>query len=114
MKIILANLIALLLLNLCLAQKNAYPLHFNFLSIKDGLPEGQVNELLQDREGYIWIGTQRGLVRYDGYSPKVYYFGIKDPYAIDISSIFEDSKGQLWAGVTSGLYLYDRAGDRFM
>src|SRR5206468_2807235 len=75
---------------------------------------GQVNDLLQDRKGYLWIATQRGLVRYDGYSPKVYDLGIKDPYAIDISSICEDSKRRLWVAVTNGLYQYDRANDRFI
>ena len=56
----------------CTAQ-NTLPaeLHFNRLSVKDGLPEGFVNSMIQDREGYIWMTTQRGLVRYDGYTPKV-------------------------------------------
>src|SRR3954451_14412528 len=112
---ILLFILAIHLAFLCAAQSQPRSqLRFNHLFLKDGLPEGQVNDLLQDREGYIWIATQRGLVRYDGYTPKVYYLGIKDPYAIDISSIFEDSKGRLWAGVTNGLYLYDRAGDRFI
>src|SRR5689334_9129774 len=109
------TLTALLLLQLCcLAQNNAPPVHFNLLSIKDGMPEGTVRDLLQDKEGYIWIATQKGLVRYDGYSPKVYDFGIKDPYGIILNKLLEDSKGELWAAVYSGLYKYDRASDRFV
>src|SRR4051794_35985435 len=114
MKIILATLTALLLLHLCLAQNNTAPLHFNLLSIKDGMPEGTVEDLLQDREGYIWIATQKGLVRYDGYATKVYDFGINDPYGITVRKLLEDSKGELWAGMDSGLYKYDRANDRFI
>src|SRR3954471_13430036 len=96
MKTVLTTLTVLLLMQICLAQNNASAVHFNSLGIKDGMPEGQVNDLLQDKEGYIWIGTQKGLVRYDGYNPKVYDFGIKDPYTIFVSKIFEDSKGRLW------------------
>jgi signal transduction histidine kinase/ligand-binding sensor domain-containing protein len=114
MKALLTTLTALLLLHLCLAQNNASALHFNLLSIKDGMPEGTVTDLLQDREGYIWIATQKGLVRYDGYTPKVYDFGIQDPYGIILNKLFEDSKGALWAGGYPGLYKYDRAGDRFI
>src|SRR3954452_1627944 len=100
---------------LCAAQSlPPDQLRFNHLFLKDGLPEGQVNDLLQDKEGYIWIATQKGLVRYDGYSPKVYDFGIKDPYGIILNKLLEDSKGRLWAAVDSGLYKYDRANDRFV
>src|SRR5690242_19238886 len=115
MKTVLTTLTALLLLlQISLAQNNASAVHFNSLGIKDGMPEGTVMDLLQDKEGYIWIGTQKGLVRYDGYNPKVYDFGIKDPYAIFVFKIFEDSKGQLWVGAINTLYKYDRAGDRFI
>ena len=61
----------------CYSQPNE--LHFNRLSIKDGLPESVITMTLQDKEGYMWIGTQAGLVRYDGYTTRVYQFGIEDP-----------------------------------
>src|SRR4051812_29860169 len=114
MKALLTTLTALLLIHLCLAQNNTLPVHFNHLSIKDGLPEGTVIALLQDKEGYIWIGTGKGLVRYDGYNTKVYDFGIQDPYGINIQTLFEDSKGGLWVGGFPGLFKYDRASDRFI
>ncbi|MGN6400797.1 MAG: two-component regulator propeller domain-containing protein [Flavisolibacter sp.] len=98
----------------CFAQNNTSRHHFNLLSIKDGMPEGTVTDMLQDKQGYIWIGTQKGLVRYDGYKPKVYDFGIKNPYHMHVSRIFEDSKGRLWAAVFNGLYMYDRAHDTFV
>src|SRR4051812_15889420 len=115
MKTLLTTLTALLLLHLCcLGQNNGPPVHFNFLSIKDGMPEGTVTALLQDKEGYIWVGTQKGLVRYDGYTPKVYDFGIKKSYGITVNKLLEGSKGELWAGGNSGLFKYDRASDRFI
>lgn len=55
----------------CIAQNNqSQQLYFNYLSVKNGLPEGTVQALVQDRQGYMWIGTQNGLVRYDGYTAK--------------------------------------------
>src|SRR3954454_2914460 len=45
---------------------------FNRLSVKDGLSFASVRSLLQDRRGFLWIGTVVGLNRYDGYSFKVF------------------------------------------
>jgi ligand-binding sensor domain-containing protein len=61
---------------------------FNHLFVEDGLPEGSITALIQDKEGYIWAGTQNGLVRYDGYKAKVYKLGLDEIRSI--SSIFED------------------------
>ena len=103
---------------LALTQKNQpEELHFNRLFVKDGLPEGLARVILQDKEGYMWIGTQKGLVRYDGYSPRVYNLGIEDPFKRDIGTIFLDRKDRLWVGGGNSngvLYLYDRAADRFI
>ena len=97
----------------CYSQPNE--LHFNRLSIKDGLPEGVITYTLQDKEGYIWIGTQAGLVRYDGYKTKVYQFGIEDPLHASVMSIYEDRSGELWVGTMyEGLYHYNRAADTFV
>ena len=98
----------------CSAQANPSRHHFNLLAVKDGMPEGRADDLLQDKDGYIWIATQKGLVRYDGYKPKVYDFGIKEPYGRAVRKLYEDSKGRLWASLVNGLYVYDRAHDNFI
>jgi signal transduction histidine kinase/ligand-binding sensor domain-containing protein len=72
---------------------------------KDGLPGTQVNKLIVDRFGYIWIGTINGLSRYDGYNFKRFYENPNDPGSIKglvIWSLFEDSKGQIWVGSQPG------------
>jgi len=100
----------------CIAQSTQNKeLHFNHLSIKNGLPENVITASLQDKEGYIWIGTQAGLVRYDGYSTKVYKFKIDDPIHSLINVIYEDRSGELWIGTGfEGLYHYNRAADTFV
>jgi len=89
-------------------------LQFNHLFVKDGMPEGRVNALVQDKEGYMWIATQKGLVRYDGYKPKVYNFEIENPYSQDIGSLYIDKEDRLWVGGVGFLFLYDRSEDRFI
>jgi signal transduction histidine kinase/ligand-binding sensor domain-containing protein len=90
-------------------------LHFYHLAVKDGLPEGFVQSMIQDQQGYIWMTTQRGLVRYDGYQPKVYTLGITHPSRMGVYSVYQDHKGRIWAGTFfEGLYLYDRGKDCFI
>src|SRR5437867_2447953 len=115
MRKVLILLLILPLICICNAQSNQLnELHFNHLTIKSGLPEDFITATLQDKEGYIWIGTQAGLVRYDGYTTKVYKFGLDDPNRYTITCIYEDRKGELWIGTLyEVLYHYDRAGDSF-
>ncbi len=103
---------------ICIAQ-NTQPneLYFNRLSIKNGLPIDLITSTVQDKEGYIWIGTMRRLVRYDGYTTRVYNFGLEDPdpTRINIRSIYEDRFGELWVSTQDGgLYNYNRATDTFV
>ena len=100
----------------CVAQSlRQNEFHFNHLSIKNGLPEDVITATLQDKEGYMWIGTQGGLVRYDGYTTRVYQFGIEDPLNAGVNCIYEDRSGKLWVGTMNvGLYRYDRAKDEFV
>jgi len=91
--------------------------YFNTISVENGLPEGFVVSSLQDNLGYMWLGTQNGLLRYDGYELKSYPIpdenGIPLVYC-SIRLLHEDKNGKLWTYVrTNGLYCFDRQKDAF-
>ncbi|WP_020527013.1 hybrid sensor histidine kinase/response regulator transcription factor [Flexithrix dorotheae] len=89
-------------------QENYEFIHF---SQNKGLPETRINALIQDSKGFIWVGTDIGINRYDGYSFKQIDFANQKPIynaVKSIKTIFEDSKGRIWMGGKScGLYQYD-------
>jgi ligand-binding sensor domain-containing protein/signal transduction histidine kinase len=65
-----------------------------------GLPQNSVNAIVQSRDGYLWLGTQDGLARFDGIRFKP--FSLKDGLpSVDISALLVDHEGTLWIG-TSG------------
>ncbi|MDC3260237.1 hypothetical protein OAU66_01645, partial [bacterium] len=57
-------------------------IRFDLLSIKDGLSQSSINAVVQDKQGFIWIGTQDGLNKYDGYSFTTYYHDPEDSSSI--------------------------------
>ena len=91
--------------------------YFNVLSVENGLPEGYVKSFLQDKLGYMWFGTQNGLVRYDGYNLKKYPLSDEKGNPLSLSSIdyiYEDNAGKIWLTVNSeGIYWLDRQKDVF-
>lgn len=90
--------------------------HIEMLSSRDGLSQSLVTSILQDREGYLWFGTQQGLNRYDGYRFTVYRHEPKNPNTIAndwVHALYEDSSGTLWVGTNGGLSAYNRKEDRF-
>ena len=68
---------------------------FRQFSTDEGLPSNEVYKVIEDRQGHLWMGTDRGLVRYDGYSFDVFTTedGLTDNV---IFWIYEDYKGRLW------------------
>src|SRR3954466_5875993 len=75
---------------------------FNTISVENGLPEAFVIASLQDKLGYLWFGTQNGLVRYDGYNSKLYTMPDDDGKPISfasISTLFEDKQANLWVNI---------------
>ncbi len=95
---------------------------FNDVTLKEvtnlqGLPSNITFATVQDQAGFIWFATDDGLVRFDGYSTRVFYRGtgahdIGDNF---IYEVFVDSKGRLWVGTNnSGLYEYDAVHERFI
>ena len=62
-----------------------------------GLPQNTVNAIVQTRDGYLWLGTEDGLARFDGVRFKV--FGLKDGLpSVSIACLLEDHEGTLWIG----------------
>lgn len=91
-------------------------IRFEHISIEQGLSQSTIHCILQDREGFMWFGTQDGLNKYDGYRFTVYKSDIEDPYSLSsniISSLYEDRAGDLWIGTRSGLDRFDRETERF-
>ncbi len=86
------------------------------INIKEGLSQSQINCLLQDKKGFIWVGTQDGLNKYDGYGFKVYRHNPLDSTSIssnNIQALQEDKDGNLWLGTRSGLNKFDRKSGKF-
>jgi ligand-binding sensor domain-containing protein/signal transduction histidine kinase len=90
---------------------------FERLSVEQGLSQSSVNCILQDRQGFLWFGTEDGLNRYDGYSFTVFKPRRGDPNSLShnfISALYEDRDGSLWVGSESGgLDRYDRMRNLF-
>src|ERR1700744_3757983 len=75
---------------------------------EDGLPQNSIQTLLRTRDGYLWIGTQEGLVRFNGLEFKVFNKTTTDAiHHNDIRALYEDRDGTLWIGTFgSGLIRY--------
>ncbi len=89
---------------------------FDHLTSVDGLSSNIINCVLMDYQGYVWIGTDDGLDRYDGYSVKEYINNVGDTNSLqsnEIFTLFEDADSNLWIGTRSSLDMYDRKKDRF-
>lgn len=79
---------------------------FSDLTIDDGLSSNTVRALLQDRKGFVWLGTSRGLNRYDGHRIVQLY----QTRALSVTAMAECGD-TLWVGTDNGLFLYDQRTD---
>jgi ligand-binding sensor domain-containing protein len=90
---------------------------FEHLTTADGLPQGTVFATLQDSQGFVWFGTEDGLVRYDGHRLVRYGYkrGATDALPGNwVQDIAEDSHHDLWVAVADGgLARWNRDSDRF-
>ncbi|MBX7220690.1 MAG: protein kinase [Blastocatellia bacterium] len=93
-------------------------LQLGHLGLEQGLSQSGVMALLQDRKGFLWLGTQDGLNRYDGATFKAYRHNPADPTSLSnnfIKTLYEDRAGQLWIGTDGGgLNRYDAQTDSFV
>jgi signal transduction histidine kinase/ligand-binding sensor domain-containing protein len=101
----------------CVAQPLPPEIRYKHLSLEQGLSQSTVFATLQDRQGYMWFGTEDGLNRYDGYQFTVYRRRDQDSLSLPdnyVTSLLEDSRANLWVGTYSGgVALLDRSTGKF-
>ena len=93
------------------------PAFFQHLTTADGLPQSTINVTYRDSQGFVWIGTEDGLVRHDGHRLVRYGYRAGDAAALPgnyIKAIVEDPRHDLWVAVADGgLARWNRNSDRF-
>ena len=88
---------------------------FTHLTTNDGLSQGYVTAILQDRRGFMWFATRDGLNRYDGNAFVVYKNNPSDPGSLSsnfIQDLMEDSHGDLWIATNTGVNKFDPETER--
>ena len=97
------HLTVILLFSILQAQNDG--LRFKQLTIEDGLSQSRISAIVQDSKGFIWVGTEDGLNRYDGYEFKLFHFDPNDTTSIAdnvILALAADDSGNVWIGTTFG------------
>lgn len=114
----LACLFILFSCRITTAQHTVEKVKFSRIEVSSGLSNSNVNLILQDSKGFLWLGTQDGLNKFDGYTFKVYRNNPDDTASLltnTINYIFEDSQKKIWVSTRSGgLQYYDSKLDRFV
>ena len=112
-------LAALMLISLTPARGQAFfraeesrmqPIRFTKLSAFEDLPSEEVTQILQDSNGYIWMATNSGFCRYDGYRIRTYKDNLFQPELLTsnaVKCLAEDTAHRLWIGTDNGLNLFD-------
>ncbi|CAN5334640.1 two-component regulator propeller domain-containing protein [soil metagenome] len=101
-----------------LCQREPDQFRFEHITVNEGLSHSDAMCVTQDKAGFIWVGTNKGIDRYDGYRLKQYVLPLDDQDGITsnrIRALHIDKRGRLWVGVErAGLYWYDADRDQFV
>lgn len=95
-------------------ESPAQPFTFKHLSVEDGLPNNYVCDIVQDKQGFIWIATESGLARFDGK-----YFTVFEENTSGLISntlnalLYDEDSNKLWIGTREGLSVLDCSSYRF-
>ncbi len=116
---LLINIVFISLLfspNKLLSQINPENTKFKHLNVDDGLSDNNVSAILQDKEGFMWLGTADGLNKYDGYKFTIYRHNPSDSNSIgpgSISCIYQDREGLIWIGASGSLTVMNNKTGKF-
>jgi len=121
---LLRRLSRLFLFSICLLVVFSSPvlsqegqIKFEHIGSRDGLSQASIHCISQDSKGFIWIGTESGVNRYDGYKFTIYTADVRDSQSLSnnwVYSVHEDRLGNLWIGTDDGLNRYNREKETFV
>ena len=119
----LADLILMVVLSVAVSStafagpNEHHPMRFDHITLDDGLSQSTVLAVLQDSKGFLWIGTENGLNRYNGYEFETFKRERGNPDSLSSDFVFdleEDRAGNLWIATNGGgLVKFDRKTNRF-
>jgi ligand-binding sensor domain-containing protein len=117
MKILYLKLSVLLVLLVTISRGQS-PVLFDRLDKVKGLENRSITSVIQDDLGFIWFGSQDGLIRFDGYEIKIFKNNLKDKNSIadnNIRALAKDKKGNLWIATQGGgLDKFDQRTEQFL
>lgn len=90
--------------------------YFRNMAVEDGLSQNMVYSIMQDKTGFIWLGTLDGLCRYDGTKFKIFKKEKDNEHSLGsnkILSLLQNSNEEIWIGTTNGIYIYDPMYENF-
>ena len=109
-----------LVLSLCctgfLPAQKKDDIRFERFTIEQGLSSDRVFSITQDNQGYIWVGTEAGVCRYDGYTFSVYRNIPGDSTSLvnnQVNALKADRSGTLWIGTQNGLSRFNAVTETF-
>ena len=89
---------------------------FRHYNVENGLSSNTIQSIFQDSKGFIWIGTNDGLNRFDTYKFKIYRQITGDTTSLgnnSIQAIYEDENERIWIGTDAGIFIYSHKFDKF-
>ena len=116
MKVVCQIIVVLFFLFLQLGDGVAQVIHSSAYSVNQGISQSNVTCLEKDQRGFIWVGTQDGLNRFDGYQFKTFKHNPSDTNSLSnnfINDILEAEDGSLWIATNYGLNRYNPLTDQF-
>lgn len=87
------------------AQAQQSYFHFDRITEREGLPSNNIKKIIQDKQGFIWIGTSEGLCRYDGYHVTIFTYNPSQRHSLVNNFIYdlsEDEIGNIWITTAGG------------
>ncbi|MEM7367074.1 MAG: ATP-binding protein [Bacteroidota bacterium] len=111
--LLICSLLLFLLQPCAGTAQSVEPLRYLFepIGVNEGLGTSEIYTIYQDRHGFIWVGTNNGVSRYDGYRFQNYYQSDSGRIG-SINDLLEDQQGRLWIGGQEGLFYQE--GGRFI